>query len=316
MSYSKAAMCDDTSNKNAGSSSHVAPDPNTFFPAAKDNLTKIVWAHAVNDQKKLNEALAKEYIMMLEADVVVGKLNGTTDLIPIMAHPPHNVSDLSLENFLDTIIRGQYKNKGIKLDFKTTEAFNLSKPILEKLRKSLTFPVFLNADIIPGPVNATNITVNAEEFLKGANKTLPESILSVGWTTRYGKEFNLTKGQYNETHIQKMIKALKENHVSQSVTYPVRAGLVVNNVDIIKKLLREAPKTIKSATLTIWSADNDEVDAAKLSKFIKEVGVEKVYVDVPEDLHKKLKLSAASAMNSAIINMGFSMALLVLLRML
>jgi len=49
----------------------------------------------------------------------------------------------------------------------------------------LKFPVFLNADILPGPVDAnTSVPLNATEFLKGANDTIPESILSVGWTTR------------------------------------------------------------------------------------------------------------------------------------
>lgn len=48
----------------------------------------------------------------------------------------------------------------------------------------LTFPVFLNADIFRGPVNATTTPLNAKEFLKGANETIPESIISVGWTTR------------------------------------------------------------------------------------------------------------------------------------
>jgi len=68
--------------------------------------------------------------MMLEADVVIGKINDSNSNIPIMAHPPANESDLSLEDFLQNI-KG---NKGIKLDFKTDEAFNKSKDILKTLR--------------------------------------------------------------------------------------------------------------------------------------------------------------------------------------
>lgn len=74
---------------------------------------------------------------MLEADVVMGKLNSTinqTD-IPIMAHPPAVESDLSLENFLELNIRNH--TKGIKLDFKSNQAFENSKPILAKLRANV-----------------------------------------------------------------------------------------------------------------------------------------------------------------------------------
>ncbi|KAL6268645.1 hypothetical protein P5V15_001779 [Pogonomyrmex californicus] len=303
----QAAMCNNCSR---------ICNPSEFFPDIKGNLTKIIWAHAVNSQAELEKALASEDVMMLEADVVIGRLNNTsgsnyTD-IPIMAHPPAVESDLSLEEFLNiTSING---TKGIKLDFKTSEAFNSSIPILKKLRPSLKYPVFLNADILPGPVNATTIPVNAKGFLNGANDTIPESILSVGWTTRYGKEFNITEGRYSTEQIKNMIDTLTENHVTQPVTYPVRAGLAANDINAIKALLKNT--TFTNATLTIWSSEGDSVDAAQLSKLIKEVGVNKVYVDVPGDLRRKLDLSAGSAMAPMVMNLGASLALLALSRML
>lgn len=44
--------------------------------------------------------------MMIEADVNLGIYTGDTsiELIPIMAHPPMMISDLSLESFLNTVI--------------------------------------------------------------------------------------------------------------------------------------------------------------------------------------------------------------------
>lgn len=79
--------------------------------------------------------------MMLEADVVLGKLNETDNSsvpeIPIMAHPPANQSDLSLEEFLNTVIQNNGTQKGIKLDFKTIQVFEKSKPILIKLRANV-----------------------------------------------------------------------------------------------------------------------------------------------------------------------------------
>ena len=60
--------------------------------------------------------------MMLEADVSLGKLLG--DLsgteTAIMAHPPITISDLSFEDFLDTVI-DYPKPKGIKLDIKSID---------------------------------------------------------------------------------------------------------------------------------------------------------------------------------------------------
>lgn len=112
-----------------------------------------------------------------------------------------------------------------------------------------------------------------------------------------------------------MVDTLAENHVTLPVTYPVRAGLAANDIDAIKTLLKST--TFTNATLTIWSSEGDSVDAAQLSKLIKEVGVDKVYVDVPKDLRSKLNLSAASAITPVMMmNLGASLALLALSRML
>lgn len=156
-----------------------------------------------------NSRLFKGNAMMLEADVVLGKVTGQDTVQPIMAHPPANESDLSLENFLNAVIEKKGR-KGIKLDFKSIEAFNGSKPILDKVRNNvriyisssptyftqvsnpstrflffsqLTFPVFLNADILEGPTNATATPVDAKSFV-GQAKAYPEYTLSVGWTTK------------------------------------------------------------------------------------------------------------------------------------
>lgn len=78
--------------------------------------------------------LFKADIMMLEADVTIATTaNGT---IPIMAHPPVNSSDLTLEEFFDKVI-AKNVSKGIKLDFKSIEAFNASKLILDKVRSNV-----------------------------------------------------------------------------------------------------------------------------------------------------------------------------------
>jgi len=129
--------------------------------------------------------------------------------------------------------------------------------------------------------------------------------------SRYGEEFNITDGRYSAEHITEMLDTLKKNHVTQPITYPVRAGLVAKNIEVMKNLLNNNTK----ATLTIWSSEGDSVDAAQLSKLIKDVGLDKVYVDVPKDLKNRLNLSAASTISSASL-ISVSLMLLLLSKML
>ncbi|XP_043512148.1 protein FAM151B isoform X1 [Frieseomelitta varia] len=280
-------------------------DVATFFPQINGNLTKIVWAHAVNNKSKLEKVLDTADIMMLEADVTIAA-NSTT---PIMAHPPANSSDLTLEEFLDKVI-AKNVSKGIKLDFKSIEAFNASKPILDRVRSNIKFPVFLNADILAGPGNATVVPVNAESFLTEA-KTYPEYTLSVGWTTRYDAKDNITEARYTEKQIQEMIDTVKRQKITQPITYPVRAGLAANDIQVIKSLLEKSSE-MKNATLTVWSSEGDKVDPEKLSQLIREVGVNKVFVDVPQDLLNKLRYSGASSVSvaSVVITVTFITAFL------
>lgn len=69
--------------------------------------------------------------MMIEADVSMGTVVGRdAKILPIMAHPPLKTSDLSLEEFLDTVLSYK-KPKGIKLDFKDLEAVEMSLMMLK-----------------------------------------------------------------------------------------------------------------------------------------------------------------------------------------
>ena len=48
----------------------------------------------------------------------------------MQAHPPFKTSDLSLEEFLDTVLSSN-KQKGIKLDFKDMEVVEMSLQIIK-----------------------------------------------------------------------------------------------------------------------------------------------------------------------------------------
>lgn len=78
---------------------------------------------------------------MLEADIVLGHLTGKEgSLIPIMAHPPATSSDLALSEFLSTVaqynnVNAKEKQKGVKLDFKSIEAFEKSQDLIAPYSK-------------------------------------------------------------------------------------------------------------------------------------------------------------------------------------
>lgn len=87
----------------------------------------------------MNGILSTGESAMIEADVITGHLidepqteGEKTDRIPIMGHPPAITSDLSLKEFLDA---WNNSNKIIKLDFKSTEAFQLASAVIENAYK-------------------------------------------------------------------------------------------------------------------------------------------------------------------------------------
>ncbi|XP_069695619.1 protein FAM151B isoform X2 [Periplaneta americana] len=256
-----------------------------YFPEIGNDLTVVTWGHAVNSKQKLQDAL-DEKLMMLEADVVMGTVEGgSEEEIPIMAHPPSTTSDLSLKGFLTTVVNATKNGHrcGVKLDFKSVEVL---MPSLQELyeHKQIDFPVMLNADILPGPVNSTTIPVDADTFLELCAKLFPESTLSVGWTTRYGDL--VINGSYSEEQVEAMEDALDRKQVTQPVTFPVRAGLAAKSGNTLTRL-----KNINNSTFTIWSSEDDPVDVDLLRELIlNTLGRDRVYVDVPKSLSDELQL--------------------------
>ncbi|XP_055916717.1 protein FAM151B [Eupeodes corollae] len=273
------------------------------------NLTSIKWAHAVNSQKELDDALQSD-IDMIEADIVVGKINSSGPDLPVMGHPPAQTSDISLESFLHQILHfnnNTNRKKGVKLDFKSIEVFEGSLAMLQDLWSSMTYPIWLNADIIKGPVNNTEtVPVDPTRFFVGC-KNFPDAVLSIGWTTRWGSEFK--EGFYTDTQIEEMVDSIKKNNITDSqlpITFPVRAGIAASSDIQLHWLLRAVNDTNKS-TLTIWSSANDYVDIKKLRKLIFDFGLDRVYLDVPEEVSSQLNLQKGPG-NSAALPSIFNIA--------
>ena len=118
-----------------------------YWPEVAEDLTRVLWSHATNSKALLEQAL-NDSTMMIEADVSLGREN-----VPIMAHPPADTSDLSLQQFLDQVLESTEsgKKKGIKLDFKFLGVVEPSLQLLNGFREKLKMPLWLNADILKGP---------------------------------------------------------------------------------------------------------------------------------------------------------------------
>lgn len=284
-------------------------DVNAFFPSIKGDLTKVTWAHAVNSLDLLDKAL-NDSVMMLEADVIMGRTPSSTADEPVMGHPPATTSDLSLTTFLRTVTTYNQDHaatrRGIKLDFKTIDVFEKALDHLKSTFGTVpAFPVWLNADVLPGPVNATEAQpVDVKRFLDKAKADYPDLMLSLGWTTRWGKGLNgadqskvpVEQVKYSQEHVKNMIAALTASSVTQPITYAVRAAFVAHSLDELKSLLDQTKQASGAATLTVWSSDDtDLVDVKQLKKNILELGKSRVYVDVGEELGKQLDLASASA---------------------
>jgi hypothetical protein len=129
--------------------------------------------------------------MMLEADIVMGTKFGSDEILPIMAHPPESTSDLSFADFLTSALKANNElgqKKGIKLDFKEIGAVEPVLKLLEhhEVAEELEFPVWLNADVLQGPLNSKKEPIDAKKFLNLTKTYLESATLSLGWTTRYG----------------------------------------------------------------------------------------------------------------------------------
>lgn len=243
----------------------------------------------------------------------MGTLNGSpanATPIPIMAHPPANTSDLSVVSFLEQIHEHNEKNannvKGIKMDFKSIDVVDPSIDALLAIDTLWPNEIWLNADIIQGPVDDKKTPVDPKRFLASCRK-YPQATLSIGWTTLWGNDY--TVGDYTAAQIEAMKVAIRGNQVPEAkspITFPVRAGIAAQSKDRLHELMAAFNET-NAVTLTIWSSVGDAVNVELLRDLIFSTGLDKVYVDVPQELSSQLRLDdpnhgfRLTALNAAVL---------------
>ena len=249
----------------------------------KTDAKDITWAHAVNSKDKLNEFL-KTDILMFEADVLMRYNRNDTEAV--MAHPPANDSDLTLETFLKTL---KPTRKGIKLDFKSIMAVEPAMLLLDSVYSSTDKPLWLNADILKGPGSnsGSNPPVDAMDFITTCTSTYPNATLSLGWTTEWYEGIQSTG--YTQDMVEEMESICRLN-TTQIITFPIRAIYVRQSWGPLKWLL----DTSTRYTLTIWSAVDDDVKVDDLVWLTKQIDKRRLYLDLPPELDDAFRKALAS----------------------
>ncbi|NP_001108279.1 uncharacterized protein LOC100137669 [Xenopus laevis] len=232
---------------------------------------EVTWCHAVNSKSKLNEAIQSE-AHMIEADVLLRESKE-----PIMAHPPETDSDITLQEWLNDVSSCE---KGIKLDFKCIEAVLPSLQILAAMKATVKQPVWINADILPGPGGKAK-AVDAKEFIHTVMLYFPDVTLSLGWTTGWNP------GQDNEGYSWEMVQEMEKicKGLSQPVTFPVRAALLRQSWPQFQWLL----KTADRFSLTVWAGKDDTYPVEDLL-FIRDNSEKcRIYYDLFEPQNSQFK---------------------------
>lgn len=172
---------------------------------------------------------------MIQGDVTLAENSRCP--IAIMAQPPINMSDLTLEDFLLQIIHSTEGSatKGIKLDFKSTRVV---EPAFRNLARHIDFlkgPLVLHADIIAGDNKQGAQPVDIWTFLMLIRTRFPKAIISMGWCVDVNKS-TLETG-YSMSMIDQMLQIVKEYSLLQPITFPVNAALVKYSIPELQRLL-------------------------------------------------------------------------------
>uniref|UniRef100_UPI00398F1285 protein FAM151B isoform X1 n=1 Tax=Pristiophorus japonicus TaxID=55135 RepID=UPI00398F1285 len=239
------------------------------------DAVEIIWYHAANRKAQMKEAL-KSDAHMIEADVNFGS-HGSHGEQPIMAHPPETDSDNTLHNWLNEVLQS---DKGIKLDFKSLLAVEPSMKILVSMKDLFARPVWINADILPGP-NGSSTARIANEFLHTVTSYLSDVTLSLGWTT------NELVDQTNNGYTWEMVKEMEQicQTLCQPVTFPVRATLVRPSWPQLHWLLEQSERY----SLTVWTAKEDLYTVEDMLYIRENFDKSRIYYDLFEPQNSELR---------------------------
>lgn len=143
--------------------------------------------------------------------------------------------------------------------------------------------MWLNADVLPGPVNSPTIPVQVESFLSLCQLYFPTATLSIGWTTNWYPTYIEESWKYGWQHVRKMadiIRCKTHGNDYPKFTFPVRGIFVSRSIKQFQWLLSVIP----NSTLTVWTGRFDPLQLDDLLQIRSSFPKNRVYYDVPENI--------------------------------
>lgn len=126
-------------------------------------------------------------------------------------------------------------------------------------------------------------------------------VLSIGWKTNSpGKEGE----EYTKKNIEDMEKILKESQIQSddnkdiTINFPIHAIYAIKGKEVLKEFYGKIKPN--PVTYTIRSMEGDKVNATELREFIVSYGVDHVYIDLPENLERDVKLPLPNGASSIV----------------
>ncbi|KFW80263.1 Protein FAM151B, partial [Manacus vitellinus] len=192
---------------------------------------------------------------------------------PILAHPPDTDSDITLQEWLTQMVN---TNKGIKLDFKSPDAVGPSLELLGQVEQQLRRPVWINGDILAGPVP------DFAHFVSQLNHSVK---LWVGWGLFVKVFFNpvFSPAGYDWGMVEEMSQLCQA--LSQPVTFPVRAVLVPRSLPALRWLIQQSDRY----SLTVWTGKDDIYSVEDLLSIRENFDKSRVYYDIFEPQNSEFK---------------------------
>lgn len=156
--------------------------------------------------------------------------------------------------------------------------------ILGKILFSFSFfqfdSVWLNADVLSGPIDAPAIPVLADQFLSLCQQYFPGAVLSIGWTTYLLPISDTVSGQYGWQHVREMADVIQcrgSKNYSPKFTFPVRGLFASKSIHQLQWLLSLVP----NSTLTVWTGKYDPLGVEDLLRIRKAFPKDRVFYDLP-----------------------------------
>jgi hypothetical protein len=223
------------------------------FLSAQHDGSLITWTHAANSRESLKQAFTSG-VMMIEADVILrGQNTADQAMTPIMARLPDVMSNLTLAEWL-TLVKG--RRKGLKLDFKSIEAVEISLQRLAEVHDELNAPLHLSAAIIdadPSRLSAER-AIDSNRFLRLCMTHAADCTLALGWISAPGSH------RYNWTAVKAMHDTIERWQIRQPITFNVPTSHIRRSISQVKWLMEMTP----GSTLTVVATSAPPLHSAQL----------------------------------------------------